>query len=203
MQHFSQAPIPLTGYNIVDSSRTLAVGNPQNSGNPGPYTSEMFLSVNSSDSNYNSSAASYRATSNYRRWTVIVDGIANNVASLSEAQKLNQSPDTITIPVGGSIDLGNLFDPVAGVPDLSFSWSMQNATGVGSSTTFSNEPVDYFPADTLLTNRPSRSGGDLDQLVGPPVTNTVTPPAPTATTPVGERPSWVAPGSAAVWEGWA
>jgi len=50
--------------------------NPQDNGNPGLYTSEMFLSVNSSDSNYNSSAASYRAASNYRRWTVIVDGIS-------------------------------------------------------------------------------------------------------------------------------
>jgi hypothetical protein len=52
--------------------------------------------------------------------------------------------NTVTIPIGGAIDLGNIFSTVNGASqtDLTFTWAPEDAAG-GDSTTTYNGLVDY------------------------------------------------------------
>jgi hypothetical protein len=52
---------------------------------------------------------------------------------------------TITIPVNGSVDLGNIFNTLASQSDLTFEWEPATASGANQSTTlYSSGTIDYI-----------------------------------------------------------
>jgi fibronectin-binding autotransporter adhesin len=162
MVNKASTPTAFTAYNIKvldGSSNVLLIGNPSDAianeggtGNP-PNTGELVLAdTHVGGENYNSSAAAYGSSPSL--WALEVDGenTSGNGFGLAEAGASNiTSPaarnpaNTVTIPVGGSISLGNIFSTLAGISqtDLSFSWAPENSAG-GDTTTTYTETADYI-----------------------------------------------------------
>ena len=145
-----------TAYDIKvnDNNQTttpLLVGNPSDvilgeggTGNP-PYTGELVLSDTTvGGANYNSDAAG--DGSKPALWALQGDGENKNgngfglvEGPASFVPTPGRSPaNTVTIPVGGSISLGNIFSTLAGTSqtDLSFTWAPEDSAGGDSTTTY-------------------------------------------------------------------
>jgi hypothetical protein len=165
---------PFTSYEITvndKSTNVLTVGNPQDGlgtgyngttgapyapntfGQTGPFTNEMFLTAAQGDPNYNSSAAAYGSTPS--KWAIVLDGYNSHAPGTSgsafglwESFAAVGTSDVVTIPVGGSIDLGNIFNNLASTTDLTYDWSPATVTGANSGTTYDNASIDYIPAST-------------------------------------------------------
>ncbi len=142
----------LTLYEIADSSlKDLLIGNPVdgngtsasiNSGSA-PFTDELFLSVRSTDSNAVASIPG-RATTNYKAWSLVLDGYNSDATALalSEGGTANKT-DTITVPSGYSIDLGDIFNVGQTTLGLSFEWGTSTAAGGEGGTVYTSAPIDY------------------------------------------------------------
>jgi hypothetical protein len=134
-----------TGYNIkvIDGTiNTLLVGNPADVGKgtgaqglppytrAAPYTKELLLTEYKPNSpNYNTSAAALG--NNPFAWQVAQDGYNTQTSAfgLAESYLKPGTSDAITIPIGGSVDLGTIFNTLASHTDLQFSWSPATSTG--------------------------------------------------------------------------
>jgi hypothetical protein len=136
----------------ADGNNTLYA--PNTAGQTGPFTQEMLLTAPVGDPNYNSSTANIG--SNPAKWNVEIDGYNSNApGSAGQAFGLAEGPlkkstsDVVTIPVGGSIDPGDIFNNLASQTDLTFNWSPATSSGGNSTTTYtSNTVIDYIPVST-------------------------------------------------------
>jgi MYXO-CTERM domain-containing protein len=151
-----------TAYNIDvlnNATNVLLVGNPadhtKGSGPTGvaprtkapPYTGELLLSetatTGTSSANYNSSAAAYG--NNPVTWKTVQDGFNGNQSAFGLAESFTATTvsDEITIPVNGSIDLGDIFNTLGSQSDLQFTWSPETSSGGNSLQTPYSGTIDY------------------------------------------------------------
>jgi len=146
------------------SINTLLVGNPadksKGTGPTGvaprtkspPFTGEKLLAeTNTSNASYNSSAAAIENSNGNgvspSAWTTALDGFngAQSAFGLIENFSSAGVTATITIPVNGSVDLGNIFNTLASQSDLTFEWEPATASGANQSTTlYSSGTIDYI-----------------------------------------------------------
>jgi hypothetical protein len=155
IENFSSGSVPFTLYNIFDAAGKLLVGHPVGSFGLGSNTNEKLLSVQSGN-NANTVSSGWRnyGTANYQLWSVVQDGTASgggNGLAEGHSNGNTQYSNAITIPSGGTVDLGQIFDVTNGNPDLTFQWqtSVDGTGGDGSpgnfdGPTYSNAPVDYI-----------------------------------------------------------
>ena len=186
LDNFASGPTQFTEYSIFvldKSTRTLLVGNPADvSKGTGPanlaprtktppYTKELLLAEASPSSpSYNSSAAALGNTPS--TWSVLQDGYNGATSSfgLAEQPSIEGVSDAITIPAGGSIDLGTIFNTFASHTDLQFKWSPATSDGGNYTGNPYTGTVDYgYPVPEpgglgqLVLNRVS--GGDVGSRV--------------------------------------
>jgi fibronectin-binding autotransporter adhesin len=138
-----------SGYNILDGSAKLQDSHDGAAGNP---NNEYLLSAPLGQTHPNNgNTTTFRNSSNYQQWAVVAD----NKTSISEAQNnstynstASSTWDDISLPAGGSIDFGNVYDKVGNAQKLSFSFSEGDPTNnnnpVTGNYTF-NGTVDYLP----------------------------------------------------------
>jgi len=164
--------VTFCNYNIVVNNKAtnvLLVGNPadHNKGTgpigtaprteSSPYTGEELLSetntTGAKSANYNSTAAAYEtangADGGPSNWITALDGFNSQSSAfgLSENYGVGATTATITIPVGGSVDLGTIFNISAQQNDITFGWSPATAAGDDQSATlYTNEAPDYSVA---------------------------------------------------------
>jgi hypothetical protein len=183
--------VSFTSYTILvndNTINTLVVGNPSDTSkatgpakvlprvknNPGPFTSEKLLSeTNSSSGNYNSSAAALEATDGITdpqvtasAWSTALDGFNPNQSAFGLIENWGSTTvtATITIPVGGSVDLGNIFNTLASQTDLTFDWEPANTVvGTGTETpNWTGQP--YLGASIDYVGSPTPEPGTLGIL---------------------------------------
>jgi alpha-N-arabinofuranosidase len=155
LENTTTAAVSFTSYDIGvkdDSANVLLIGNPTGKGSH--RTGELLLSGTKGLADYNPSAA---ADGNIAaRWRVVQDGYSSDRKSFGLSESFatkhiaSNGANTITLPAGGLIDLGRIFNTLASHSQLEFSWQPENTAGGDVLTKPFVGRIDFVSSRTAL-----------------------------------------------------